>query len=241
MTAPTLTVDFAGELFVLDQAAVFDIGRAGDLEIDDNPYLHRTFLEITFDAGLWWVANVGTRLPAHLADPRGLMRTTLAAGARQPLVFPLTMLTFTAGSTTYELLLETTDAHYQPRNLGAGVSGDTTIAPSEFTLSQKLALLALAEPQLRRVGTGASQVPSAVKAATRLGWPQARFNRKLDNICEKLERAGVQGLRGEVGSSAANRRVLLVEYATSTLLITAEDLPLLDAEAAHQRQEEASS
>lgn len=239
--APTLTVDFAGELSRPDPASVFVIGRSGDLEIDDNPYLHRSFLEISFADGMWWVANIGTRLAAHLTDSRGIMRTTLAAGARQPLVFPLTLLTFTAGSTSYELLLEIDGAIYQPQRPERDASGDTTIAPGDFTVSQKVALLALAEPLLRRVGTGASKVPSAVEAASRLGWAQTRFNRKLDNICEKLERAGVQGLRGEVGSSAANRRVVLVEYAVSTLLVTADDLPLLDREAARARAEGALS
>lgn len=232
-----LTVDFAGEIHRPNPEVTFVIGRSGDLEIDDNPYLHRTFLEISFADGLWWVVNVGTHLSAHLTEPRGLIRTTLAPGARQPLVFPLTLLTFTAGSTSYELLLEVDGALYLPLRSPSSPSGDTTIAPSEFTISQKVALLALAEPLLRRAGSGASKVPSAVEAAARLGWPQSRFNRKLDNICEKLERAGVQGLRGEVGSSAANRRVLLVEYAVSTLLINADDLGLLDDEAARSRQE----
>lgn len=232
MDVPELVVDFAGELHRPDPDAVFVIGRTGDLEIDDNPYLHRSFLQLTFSRadGLWWVTNVGTRLPAHLTDPRGLMRTTLAPGAHQPLVFPLTLLTFTAGATSYELLLESQGALYTPRADRHESTGDTTIGPTEFTVTQRLALLALAEPLLRRVGTGASQVPSAVEAASRLGWPQSRFNRKLDNICTKLERAGVEGLRGEAGQSAVNRRVLLVEYAVSTLLVTADDLPLLDAE-----------
>nr|NLI49957.1 hypothetical protein [Propionibacterium sp.] len=237
MTDPVLTLDFAGEIYHPAPDGVFVIGRAGDLEIDDNPYLHRSFLEITFADGLWWVANVGARLPAHLTDAHGLMRTTLAPGARQPLVFPVTLLTFTAGSTTYEVLAETGAALYEPQRPDRASTGDTTIGPTEFTLSQKVALLALAEPLLRRAGTGASQVPSAVEAAARLGWPQSRFNRKLDNICEKLERSGVRGLRGEVGSSAANRRVLLVEYAVSTLLVTAGDLPMLDDEAALARRE----
>lgn len=232
-----LVVDFAGEVHRPDPDKAFLIGRSGDLEIDDNPYLHRNFLELTFADGLWWVVNVGSHVPAHLTDPRGLMRTTLAPGARQPLVFPVTLLTFTAGSTSYELLLELSGAVYEPQRLDPVSSGDTTIAPRAFTQSQKAALLALAEPLLKRAGTGASKVPSAVEAAARLGWPQTRFNRKLDNICEKLERSGVQGLRGEAGSSAANRRVLLVEYAVSTLLVTADDLPLLDAEAARSRQE----
>lgn len=237
MTAPVLTLDFAGEIYHPAPDGVFVIGRSGDLEIDDNPYLHRSFLEITHADGLWWVANVGARLPAHLTDARGLMRTTLAAGARQPLVFPATLLTFTAGSTTYEVLAETGAAPYEPQRPDRASAGDTTIGPTEFTLSQKVALLALAEPLLRRAGTGASQVPSAVEAAARLGWPQSRFNRKLDNICEKLERSGVRGLRGEVGASAANRRVLLVEYAVSTLLVTADDLPMLEHEAARSRLE----
>lgn len=230
-----LTLDFAGELFELDQQRAFVIGRQGDLALDDNPYLHRTFLEITHADGLWWVANVGSRLAAHLTDHRGLMRTTLAPGARQPLVFPLTLLTFSAGSTSYELLLETAGALYASAGLTREPSGDTTILPSELTPSQKVALLSLAEPVLKRVGTGAARVPSAVEAAARLGWAQTRFNRKLDNICEKFDRAGVRGLRGEPGAQAANRRALLVEYAVSTLLVTAEDLPLLDAEAAANR------
>ena len=236
MTAPGLTVDFAGEIHRPDPAGTFVIGRTGDVEIDDNPYLHRSFLEITQDGRLWWVGNIGTRLPAHLTDPDGLLRSTLATGARLPLVFPRTVLTFTAGATTYELFLDLDAPAYSPQRPEHASTGETTIAPSEFTVSQKLALLALAEPVLRRVGTGASQVPSAVVAAARLGWPQTRFNRKLDNICSKLERSGVEGLRGGVGASAANRRALLVEYAVSTLLVTADDLALLDDEVAqHER------
>lgn len=235
MTVTSLTLDFAGELHTLTSGDVFVIGRTGDLEIDDNPYLHRSFVEISAHDDLWWVTNVGSRLPAHLTDPGGLLRTTLAPGARQPLVFPKTLLTFTAGSTTYEILLEF-DSDDAPPRVTAEPPGDTTIAPTQFTESQKLAVLALAEPLLRRVGTGASQVPAAVDAARRLGWPQTTFNRKLDNVCEKLDRSGVAGLRGGIGASAANRRVTLVEYAVSTLLVTATDLPMLDAEAAANRR-----
>lgn len=232
---PTLRLDFAGDLHVLPQDRPFTIGRHGDLAIEDNPYLHRSFLEIAANDGLWWVTNVGTRLPAHLTDLRGLSRTTLAVGARQPLLFVDTALTFTAGSTSYELLLTLQSAPFQPGSGRRAGSGDTTIAPTPLTETQKLALLALAEPVLRRIGTGASQVPSAVDAASRLGWPQTRFNRKLDNICEKFERSGLRGLRGGLGASAANRRALLVEYAVSTLLVTRDDLPLLEQESAQNR------
>ena len=229
MTAGALTIDFAGEVSEVEPGSTFTIGREGDLSLDDNPYLHRTFLVVSFHEGMWWVHNEGSRLAAGLTDAAGLMRTTLAPGARLPIVFDRTSLTFAAGSTTYELLLECEQPGYRPVRVAQG-SGDggTTIAPTSFTESQLMVVVALAEPVLRRVGSGASSVPSAVEAARRLGWAQTRFNRKLDNVCEKLSRAGVSGLRGTGSGSAANRRVRLVEYAVSSLLVTAADLRLLD-------------
>ena len=56
----------------------------------------------------------------------------------------------------------------------------------------------------------------------------SRFNRQLDNVCDKLDRMGVQGLRGGVGKLASNRRARLVEYAVSSQLVTRSDLSLLD-------------
>ncbi|MCA0180160.1 MAG: hypothetical protein LCH77_11340 [Actinobacteria bacterium] len=230
-----LILDFAGEVHHVQPGNRFIIGREGDLIIDDNPYLHRHFLAIEFTEGLWWVTNIGTRLAAHLTDSSGLMRSSMAPGARSPLVFPESMLTFAAGSTAYEIVVFS-DAHgYSPQSHRQSTTGDKTIAPSAFTDSQRLAVLALAEPLLRRVGTGAAEVPTAVAAARRLGWTQTRFNRKLDNVCDKLTVAGVPGLRGEAGSSAANRRLQLVEYAVTTLLVTAADLPMLDAESRANR------
>ena len=227
----TLTVDFAGELYSVATDRVFRIGREGDVDLDENPYLHRNFLELAYADGLWWVANVGARLPASLTDERGLVRSQLAPGARLPLVFPRTVLTFGAGSTTYEFLLEAPIDGYEVQLHRVACSDGTTIAPTTFTDSQRLAILALAEPLLKYPGTGSIEVPTAVEAATRLGWAQTRFNRKLDNICDKLTKAGVRGLRGTPGASALNRRVTLVEYAVSTLLVTSDDLPLLEREA----------
>ena len=63
-----------------------------------------------------------------------------------------------------------------------------------------------------------------------------KFNRKLDNVCEKLDRVGVRGLRGgRVAGAASNRRTALVEHAVSTLMVTAEDLYMLDEEQAANR------
>lgn len=62
-----------------------------------------------------------------------------------------------------------------------------------FTDSQKALIVALAEPMLRRDGTGFSAIPSSADAARTLGWALTRFNRKLDNVCDKLDRVGVAG------------------------------------------------
>ena len=206
------------------------MGRRGDLVIDDNPYLHRDFVAISCADGFWWAHNTGSRLALQLTDGMGLMKAVLAPGARTPLVFETTWLVFEAGSTTYEIELRTQIDGYLPTPASPSL-GDTTMGALGFTDSQLLAILALAEPTLRHPGSGPEVLPTSVDAARRLGWTLTRFNRKLDNVCEKLERAGVSGLRGMIGSGASNRRLRLVEYATSTRLVTSGDLPKLDAEA----------
>ena len=95
-----------------------------------------------------------------------------------------------------------------------------------------LLVLALAEPVLKRAGTGAAEIPSSSSAAARLGWPLTKFNRKLDNVCDKLDAVGVKGVRGGSRAHASFRRMVLVDYALAARLVTAEDLPLLDGAAA---------
>jgi hypothetical protein len=223
-----ITVDFAGEVLTRAPGERLTVGRAADLEIDDNPYLHREFLAFEHIDGMWWVHNVGSRLAAYLTDEAGLMRSTLAPGARLPLVFRMTLVTFAAGETLYELIVTVPTTAYEPRIGLDGSSGDTTITPGSFTESQLVALLALAEPVLRRAGSGAGEIPSTQRAASRIGWTPKRFDKKIENICDKLTAAGVRGLRGGPAKMAANRRLHLVEYAVSTRLVTPDDLPLLD-------------
>ena len=227
-----LVLDFSGEIYRVAPADTFVIGRGGDLDIDDNPYLHRRFLVFAHSENLWWIANEGSRLSATLTDGEGLVQSRLAPGARMPLVFPRVILTFSAGPTTYEINLITSG---EDRFSGIdGVrqsSGQTTIGVTPMTRSQLLLVLALSEPVLKRAGTGAAEIPSSAAAAARLGWPLTKFNRKLDNVCEKLDRVGVRGLRGgRVAGAASNRRTALVEHAVSTLMVTAEDLYMLDEE-----------
>lgn len=227
-----LKVDFCGEWYEPAEDAVFSIGREGDLEVDDNPYLHRKFLEISRYDGIWWLTNAGSMLSATIADAAGGMQAWMAPGSRIPLVFPHTNVIFTAGPTTYEFSVHLDNPSFLAQSRGEDSAGSTTIGPVVFTDSQKALIVALAEPMLRRDGTGFSSIPSSAQAAKRLGWALTRFNRKLDNVCAKLEAAGVEGMRGGVGRLASNRRSALVHHAVGTRLVTEEDLPLLAEEQA---------
>jgi len=230
-TADELTVEFAGEEFAVEPGTVFSVGREGDLAIDDNLFLHRNFLTIQNVDGLWLLSNVGTRLSATVTDSGGRVQAWLAPGARLPLVFESTSVIFSAGPTTYELTIhaaEPTFRETQPEP--DDDDGLSTIGDVPLTHSQRLMILALAEPVLRREGSGMSELPTSAQAAERLGWTLTRFNRKLDNVCDKLDRIGVPGMRGGVRSYATNRRVRLVEHAMAARLVTRDDLPLLDQE-----------
>lgn len=224
-----LHLEFAGEWRDLSPDRPFIIGREGDLEIDDNPYLHRHFLELQHRDALWWLANVGVRLAATVSSAGGAVQSWLSPGARMPLVFARSVVVFTAGPVTYELSLHTEEAPYEvSRRVEASMSGETTVMPVSFTPLQKQLMVALAEPMLRREGVSMNELPSSSAAAKRLGWTMSKFNRKLDNVCDKLDRMGVQGLRGGAGRLATNRRARLVEYAVTSQVVTRADLPLLD-------------
>ncbi|MGA7147344.1 MAG: hypothetical protein WBX17_02510 [Microbacterium sp.] len=226
-----LTIEFAGEAFTVEPGTVFTVGRDGDLALDDNLFLHRQFLTIENIEGLWLLSNVGTRLAATVTDTGGRVQAWLAPGARLPLVFAATAVIFSAGATTYELTITVTEpAFRETQSLGDDGEGQSTIGDVPLTHSQRVMILALAEPLLKRDGSGMSELPTSAQAAERLGWTLTRFNRKLDNVCDKLDRIGVPGMRGGVASYATNRRVRLVEHAIAARLVTREDLPLIDLE-----------
>ncbi|MCU4185607.1 hypothetical protein K6U06_14660 [Acidiferrimicrobium sp. IK] len=222
-------IEFCGEMYPLDCGVPFTIGRSGDLAIDDNPYLHRSFLCLEHAMDLWWVSNVGATLSASVSDTSGLFHAWLNPGGRIPLVFAEATVWFTAGPTTYELTIHTAHAPFEPALTEHAVgTGETTGKPSPLSFEQRLLLVALAEPMLRRQ-TSRVEVPPSAEVAQRLGWPVTKLNRKLDNLCAKLGRAGVRGLHGGPDRLAADRKGRLVEYALSARLVRVEDLALLEA------------
>lgn len=225
-----LTVKFCGETYTVDGPDGFSIGRESDLTIDDNPYLHRWFLRIYEDFGMWWLANVGNLLTATVTDATGTVQAWLAPGAKLPIVFQTLHVMFSAGATTYDFSIHSEEDFFNTSQAQTDAAGSTTILPVTLTSSQRLLVVALAEGVLTQQIPGRGEIPTSAEAAARLGWSMTTFNRKLDNVCDKLDKMGVAGLRGGRGKLATNRRSRLVEYAVATHLVGQEDVPLLDAE-----------
>jgi len=234
-----LTVDFCGEIYTVEGPGDFGIGRESDLTIDDNPYLHRRFLSIYEDFGMWWIANVGNLLTATVTDATGTVQAWLAPGAKLPIVFQTMHVMFSAGATTYDFSIHSEEDFFNTSQAISDTGGSTTILPVSLTTSQRLLVVALAEGVLTQQVPGRGTIPTSAEAAARLGWSMTTFNRKLDNVCDKLDKLGVAGLRGGRGKLATNRRSRLVEYAVATHLVGPEDVPMLDQAATTAAQEAA--
>ena len=225
----SILVEFCDEWTEVRVGSTFTIGRGGDLVLDENPYLHRRFLQLTFHEGMWWIHNVGTQLVATIADPTGRFSGRIAPGARVPVVFEITRVRVAAGSTTYEFSLHMDRPAFEAADDTPPPDGTLTLGRVNMTADQRLLVVALAEPVLRDPSAGLTSIPSSAVAAERLGWTLTKFNRKLDNVCQKLKKAGVPGLHGHADRLASGRRSRLVDYALSVGMVTSQDLPLLDS------------
>lgn len=224
----SLQLEFCGILTTVSPLEPFRIGRDADLVLDDNPYLHRRFLEIVHEREVWWLQNVGSRLSATLSDDHRRVESWLAPGAHLPIVFAKTTVGFIAGPTRYELCLHLREPLFSMTPATEALDGETTLGRASLTEDQWLCVLSLAEPMLRREGQSIITLPSNTDAAARLGWTITKFNRKLDNVCQKLKKAGVRGLHGASGDLASDRRARLVEYALTVRIVAPDDLAELD-------------
>jgi hypothetical protein len=222
---PALRIEYCGEWHDLRAGEVLTIGRDADLVIDDNPELERRLLEIFDEHGMWWIGSTAASRSVQVGDPSGRVSTELTPGTRAPVVFNPAHVVFTAGRTTYEFALHG-DLPYSAAATSAELRPDRVDLP-RLTPNQRLLLVVLCERTLRHPSRGRGDFPTSAEAAARLGWSLTAFNRKLDNVCDRLDRAGVAGLRGGRGNLATRRRTRLIEYALASRLVTADDLSLL--------------
>jgi hypothetical protein len=227
---PALVVEYCDVPYVVEVERTLSFGRVADLVVDDNPFLHRVLGIFRFRNDLWWLSNCGSRIRIEVADFTSASLFTIAPGAEMPLHFPSALIRFHAGKTAYELTASIDElASAGPVPMTAVDGAETiTVADLPMTRDQLRLIVSLAELALRDPFAREFRLPSNRQAAQRLGWTLTKFNRKLDNVCDKLTKKGVPGLRGDVAELATDRRRRLVEYSVQVGLVTPNELALLD-------------
>jgi hypothetical protein len=198
------------------------VGRQADLVVDGaNRRLHRVLLR--FDhAQTWMVTNVGRSITVVATDADGSSYARLVPGAAMPVPFTDTSFTFSAGTANYRV------TSHLPAGPAAGavpppddaVTIERTENPAllDFNAEQLELLSALAKPRLSGPITVAD-LPSTGELAHELGWSTSKLNRKLDRLCAKLQRGGLQGVSGSSGNDATQRRLVLANFAVESGLV----------------------
>lgn len=225
--AGPLTIDFLGEVTMVDADNECTFGRIADLVVDDNQFLHRVAGRFYAWMGEWWVRNEGASIELVVHDVETRAKLTVPPGTGVPITFVNWRIAFSAGPTNYEI-----DGRLPAR---APVPGPATLEPSgpstvpfgwvPLTADQRRALVALAQQHLR-----ASPDPIVApnkELAQQLGWTRKKFERKIDNLAEKFTKAGVPDLYRGPGDLTEGRRERLVRHALRVGMIDAEDLKLL--------------
>lgn len=239
---PVLYLDMSGEEITLRPGSDATFGRAGDIVVDeDNRGLHRILGCFQWRAGHWWVVNLGSSIPLELLNADGPGNSVIAPGQSAVIGYDEFILRFVGGPTTYEMLgsgdlAPDTTVLAERLELGGDLEDETTTVQwDHFDLNdeQRLLLIGLAQHILRRPSEQ-QEVPTSRALAHQLGWTMPKLNRKLDHLCQKLDRAGVKGLRGDLGEAASARRLRLARHAVDARLVTRDQLDLLDRGSAEQ-------
>ena len=218
-----LLVEHCGDEQVVDPGDDLTFGRASDLVVDTNPYLHRTLGRFRHDGRVWWLDNVGGAVTLTILSAGDLSSSTIGPGSSAPILRVESVVTFVAGPVAYELMVTRADAERRADLAGAvDVAGPLRtlewgcidLNPDQFEL-----LEVLCAPRRAMPADQWAPIPTNRECAAELGWTLSKFNRKLDHLCDKLHRAGVRGMHGDLGLSATDRRRLLVDHVVRSELL----------------------
>lgn len=200
-------------------------GRGAELDVDSNPFLHRRVGRFVFSEGMWWVENLSDGTPIRIRS--GNTSIILAGLDRVPLTRRHSVVCFHGGPCNYEIEVNLDRVPDLPPSHTSATHDTATLRPGRIPLNdeQILLLAALAEPWLEDVHYE-GRMPTNRSVAQRLGWTDTKFNRKLDYLCNSLDRQGVRGLRGD-RTRALDRRQRLIEHMIHTRQLTSEHLVLL--------------
>lgn len=206
------------------------IGRTADLVIDSaNRYLHRVVGTFSYRHGAWWFHNHGRLITVTIHDERTASQALVTPGADMPVASGAFRMELIGGPNTYVLTGEIDATPDIGIEAVTTRRGEPTAEWGAVRLNdeQRLLLTALAENHLRHP-TETTGLPTNRQVAHSLGWTLPKYNRKLDHLCLKFARAGVDGLLGEIGVAAADRRMRLVHHCVKTGIVTKADIELLD-------------
>jgi len=200
-------------------------GRGADLIIDPvNRSMHRELGRFWHDGGQWRLVNLGRSITIVVTDLDGASFARVVPGTDIPLPFANTAVTFSAGRANYRLsthqpqIPSEQDLSGLPDGYELGVDSTITVSSIVFN-EEQYALLALLG-SLRADGPiTVDDLPSNRQLASSLGWTLSKLNRKLDNLCLKLNRAGVTGLVGDTAETARVRRLQLANVAVEQGLV----------------------
>lgn len=210
----------------IDPEAAFTFGRSPecDLVLDETDRsISRVAGRIEYADGAWFLVNASGSRPLYLIGDVGLRRT-VPTGGREVLAGGETRVVV-VGVRTHELLLVIGDEAVAALEDQAAHGGaDRTLMPA-ITANERVALVAIAEGYLLTHPRHDPQPRTYVQAAERLGLPVSTVRKRLENVRRKLIDAGVFQIEG------ADARAATAEFALAVRLVTAADLPLLDAPA----------
>ncbi len=225
----TINLVFIDELTELQLGDTVTFGRAADIVVDDNPYMHRIVGTVFDRDGVWWVANNAKHAALVVRGSSGRM-TRLPPEAVGTLAESTGVISFEFGPSNYELgwALPGQDPLLPPLSDTLADAPETTqFGVIPLNAEQKLLLLALAEHALNDPAAEVTDLPANASVAHRLGWSTKKLDRKLDYLCARLATEGVRGLRGEKGFEATDRRTRLVEHVVGTGMVHRDELDLL--------------
>jgi len=215
-----LEVDFVGEVHRLGPGEMLTFGRNADLVLDANPFMHRVVGRFSCRQGVWWLENLGRTARIDLCDELHGIVHPVVAGSQVSITHRVFSVAFGAGPTSYRMdgRLSAAPGPETP----ATPTGTATVAFGAVPFSPEQYELLVALVESSRTHAGRLE-PSPV-IARRLGWTTKKFHRKLDLVCVKLARAGVRGLKGDLGASADLRRERLVDHVVGAGLVDDADL-----------------
>lgn len=183
-----MTVEFAGESHHVTRRLTF--GRAGDLCIDDNQYMHRWVGEFFLEGDYWWLANRGSRIPLTLISGDGKW-VQLPPAATQVLAGGGGVVRFRAGQANYELSYSGAPAGPGTDDNPEAADGETLRFKIELTPREVDYMVSFCAPQFSQATN--SSLPTYAQVAEQWGVSVKTVDNALQNLRRKIREAGLTG------------------------------------------------